>query len=96
MYPAGLTCRVGGRPDEGKDPTCPLWRGITTHKIIGLDKCAVAHFVNGRLSGHNFGVTIGKTDTINCLEPGQVYKYLGVDESNGIKHSMMRKGLRHK
>ena len=31
MYPAGLTCRVGGRPDGGKDLTCPLWRGITTH-----------------------------------------------------------------
>ena len=33
-------------------------------------------------------------DTINCLEPGQVYKYLGVDESNGIQHSMMRERLR--
>ena len=61
---------------------------------FGLDKCAVAHFVNGRLSGHNSGVTVGKTDTINCLEPGQVYKYLGVDESNGIQHSMMRERLR--
>ena len=56
---------------------------------FGLDKCAVAHFVNGRLSGHNSGVTVGKTDTINSLEPGQVYKYLSVDESNGIQHSMM-------
>ena len=53
---------------------------------FGLDKWAVAHFVNGKLSGHNSGVTVGKTDTINCLEPGQVYKYLGVDESNGIQH----------
>ena len=61
---------------------------------FGLDKCAVAHFVNGRLSGHNSGVTVGKTDTINCLELGQVYKYLGVDESNGIQHSMMRERLR--
>ena len=58
-----------------------------------LDKCAVAHFVNGRLSGHNSGVTVGKTDTINRLEPGQVYKYLGVEESNGIQHSMMRDRL---
>ena len=49
-----------------------------------LDKCCVAHFVNGRLSGHNCGVTVGKTETNNCLGPGQVYKYLGVDESNGI------------
>ena len=61
---------------------------------FGLDKCAVAYFVNGRLCGHNSGVTVGKTDTINCLEPGKVYKYLGVDESNGIKHSMMRERLR--
>ncbi len=60
---------------------------------FGLDKCAVAHFVNGKLSGHNSGVTVGKTDTINCLEPGQVYKYLGVDECNGIQHSTMREML---
>ena len=61
---------------------------------FGLDKFAVAHLVNGRLSGHNSGVPVGKTATINCLEPGQVYKYLGVDESNGIQHSMMRERLR--
>ena len=61
---------------------------------FGLDKCAVERFANGRLSGHNSGVTEGKTNTINCLEPGQVYKYLGVDEINGIQHSMMRERLR--
>ena len=33
MYPAELTCRVGGRPDGGKDPTCSLWKGITTHNV---------------------------------------------------------------
>ena len=27
MYLAGLTCRVGGRPDEGKDPASPSSRG---------------------------------------------------------------------
>ena len=46
---------------------------------FGLHKCAVAYFVNVRLSGHNSGMTVGKTDIINCLEPSQVYKYLGVD-----------------
>ena len=61
---------------------------------FGLEKCAVAHFVNGRLFGHNSGVTVRKMDTINCLEPDQVYKYLGVDESNGIQHSMMWERLR--
>ncbi len=34
MYPAGLTCRVGGRPDGGKDPTWPLWRNIGIIIII--------------------------------------------------------------
>ena len=57
------------------------------HMKFCLDKCAAAHFVNGRLSGHNSGVRVGKTNTINSLEPGQVYKYLGADESNGIQHS---------
>ena len=61
---------------------------------FGLDKCAIAHFVNGKLSGHNTGVRVGKTETITGLEPGQVYKYLGVDEGNGIQHSTMRERLR--
>ena len=54
----------------------------------------MAHFVDGKLSGHNTGVTVGKTETIKGLEPGQVYKYLGVDESTGIQHSTMRERLR--
>ena len=29
---------------------------------FSLDKCAVAHFVNGKISGHNSGVMVGKTD----------------------------------
>ena len=62
---------------------------------FGLDKCSIAHFVNGKLSGHNTGVKVGKTETIKDLEPGQVNKYLGVDESNGIQHSTMRERPRH-
>ena len=31
---------------------------------FGLDKCAIAQFVNGKLSGHNPGVKVGKTETI--------------------------------
>ena len=37
------------------------------------EKCVVAHFVNSKLSGNNSGVTVRKMDTINCLEPGQVF-----------------------
>ena len=58
---------------------------------FGLEKWPVAHFVNSKLSGHNSRVMVGKMDTITCLEPGQVYKYLGVDESNSIQHSTMRR-----
>ena len=29
---------------------------------FGLDKCAVVHFVNGKLSGHNAGMMVGKRD----------------------------------
>ena len=65
-------------------------------KKFGLDKCAIAHFIKGKLSGHNPRVKAGKTETIKGLEPGQVYKYLGVDESNGIQHSTMRERLRRK
>ena len=38
---------------------------------FALGKCANALFVNDKLSGHNYGVTIGKVDTINCLEDVQ-------------------------
>ena len=38
---------------------------------FGLDKCAVAHFVKGKLSGHNTRVTVGKTETNKGLELGQ-------------------------
>ena len=38
---------------------------------FGLGKCAVAHFVNRKLSGHNSGVTVGKNGhrQLSVLEP---------------------------
>ena len=58
-----------------------------------LDKCAVAHFVNGRLSGHNFGVTVGKrtpSTAWNRVKSTSTWVWM----SNGIQHSMMRERLR--
>ena len=84
MYLAGPSCWVGGRPAGGKDPVAHSCRGATTHNNLfsdgiqmnfGLDKCPTAHFDNGKLSGHNTGVKVGKTETIKGLEPCQVYKY---------------------
>ena len=51
---------------------------------FGLDKCANTLCLRQALWGEG-----RKTDTINCLDPSQVYKYLGVDESNSIQHSNM-------
>ena len=85
----------GRHPDQLKGllhTVCTFSDAI--HMKFGLDKCAVAHFVNGKLSGHNSWVTVEITNTINCLERGQIYKYLGVDESNGIQHSSIRGTLR--
>ena len=79
------------------------WMGCCTQCVpfsddiqinFGLDKCAVAHRQCQAIWTQLYRVTVRKTDTINCLEPGQVYKYLGVDESNSIQHSMMRERLR--
>ena len=44
---------------------------------FGLDKCAVAHFVNGRLSGHNSGVTVGKTGHHQLSGTGSSLQVLG-------------------
>ena len=44
---------------------------------FGLDKCAVAHFVNGRLSGHNSGVTVGKTAHQQLSGTGSSLQVLG-------------------
>ena len=34
----GLPTGFGGRPDGGKDPTCPSWRGITAHNNNNIDE----------------------------------------------------------
>ena len=81
----------GRNPDQLKGllHTVRTFSGDIHRWKFALEKCAVAHYVNGKLSGHNSGLTVGKTNTVNCFKPGQVYKYLDVDERNGIQHSTM-------
>ena len=50
---------------------------------FGLDKCAKATFKRGELTG-TASVELDRNTVIKDLEQEQVYKYLGVDESNGI------------
>jgi len=60
---------------------------------FGLDKCAKASFIKGKLSSTG-NIELDKATAINELDPDSVYKYLGVDESDGIQHTKMKEKLR--
>ena len=54
---------------------------------FGLEKCAKATFLRGRLELDN-------STKIKELEQEQVYIYFGVNESNGIQHVTMKEKIR--
>ena len=59
---------------------------------FGLKKCAKASFKKGKLT--SAGNTVIDVDTeIQELDQEGVYKYLGVDESDGIQHSKMKEKI---
>ena len=60
---------------------------------FGSSKCAKATFKKGKLVKSD-NVKLDDETTIKDLVQESVYKYLGVDESNGIKHSTMKEKLR--
>ena len=52
---------------------------------FGLERCAKATCIKGKLTTwQNVQLYIINT-TIKDLEPGETYKYLGVDEGDGIQ-----------
>ena len=58
---------------------------------FGLDKCAKAEFHRGKCrQGHN--ITLD-TETIKNLDQHETYKYLGIDEGDGIRHVKMKEKL---
>lgn len=59
---------------------------------FGLDKCAKATFLDGRLHLSE-NIEINDTTTIRALEQHDVYKYLGINEHDGIQHKNMKKQL---
>ena len=60
---------------------------------FGLDKCAKATFVKGKLI--KFSCIILDIETIiKELEPEECYKYLGVNERDGINHTRMKEKIR--
>lgn len=60
---------------------------------FGLDKCAKATFKRGKLAKtENIELDVGTT--IQDLEQEGTYKYLGVNEGDGIQHAKMKEKIR--
>ena len=60
---------------------------------FGLEKCAKASFKKGQLVSTG-NIIIDEYTAIEELNQGGIYKYLGVDESDGIQHSKMKEKIR--
>ena len=61
---------------------------------FGLDKCAKATFKRGKL-GNADNVVLDDESVIEELEQEGTYKYLGVNEGDGIQHSKMKGKIRN-
>ena len=60
---------------------------------FGLEKCAKIAFKRGKLvHSQNFVIDINRE--IQELEQGKTYKYLGIEESEGIQHQQMKERLK--
>lgn len=60
---------------------------------FGLDKCAKACFKNGKYS-YAENINLEANIEIRNMEEGEVYKYLGMEEKDGISHARMKAKLR--
>ena len=61
---------------------------------FGLEKCAKASFKKGKLTSTG-NIVIDVDTEIQELDQEGVYKYLGVDETDGIQHSKMKEKIRN-
>ena len=60
---------------------------------FGLDKCAKVTFKRGKLTKKD-NIVLDEGTVIKDLEQEGVYKYLGVNEGDGIQHASMKEKLR--
>ena len=60
---------------------------------FGLWKCAKFTFKSGKLT-HLQNLVIDTNREIQELEQGKTYKYLGIEESEGIQHQQMKERLK--
>lgn len=54
-----------------------------------LDRCAMATFIKGHLQSSE-NIEVSENTTIKALEQHDVYKYLGINEHDGIQHKNMK------
>ncbi|MEO1764700.1 MAG: reverse transcriptase domain-containing protein [Cyanobacteria bacterium J06629_18] len=60
---------------------------------FGINKCAKATFHRGKLIATE-ELILNDDTKIRELEHGDIYKYLGIDEGDGIKHNLMKEKIR--
>ena len=60
---------------------------------FGLAKCAKATFKRGKLT-QTTAITVDTNTTIKELEQEGAYKYLGINEGDGIQHATMKEQIR--
>ena len=60
---------------------------------FGLEKCAKIPFKRGKLV-HSQNLVLDINTEIQDLEQGKTYKYLGIDESEGIQHQQMKERMK--
>jgi hypothetical protein len=63
------------------------------HMEFGLDQCAKITFKRGKLT-HSQNLVIDINIEIQELEQGKMYKYLGIEEAEGIQHQQMKERLK--
>jgi hypothetical protein len=62
---------------------------------FGLEKCAKVTFKKGKLI-HSQNLMIDVNREMQGLEQGKTYKYVGIEESEGIQHQQMKERLKQK
>jgi hypothetical protein len=60
---------------------------------FGLDKCAKVTFKQGKITKTD-NVQIDTDTTIRELDDNETYKYLGIDECDGVQHGKMKDKIR--
>ena len=58
-----------------------------------LDKCGKVTFIKGKLT-RTTAAELHTDTTIHELDQDETYKYLGIDEGNGIQYSKMKEKIR--